>query len=85
MLRLEQLLGTGGELDDGIITCTGTFDAFSPDTKMSAAATGPHTYPSRNTKHSSRGLPLESLACGNEMLSMEDTMRKPDDPVSTET
>src|SRR5208337_5649751 len=64
MLRLEQLPGTGGEPLAGIITCTGAEDAFSPAIEMSAKATGPQEYPSRNTMHSSRGSPLESLCCG---------------------
>ena len=64
VLWLEQLLGTGGELVAGIMICTGTLEAVSPVPVMvmSAAATGPHTYPSRNTRHSSSGLPLESFA-----------------------
>src|SRR5208283_5264831 len=79
-LWLEQLLGTGGELVEGIMTCTGTEEAFSPATVMSAVATGPHTYPSRNTRHSSK------LFCwGSVIVSTEDTMRKPGDPVSTST
>ena len=85
LLCLEQLPGTGGELDAGIMTCTGTLAAFSPATMMSAVATGPHTYPSRNTRHSSSGLPLESLSGGSATFSTEDTMRKPDEPVSTVT
>jgi hypothetical protein len=89
VLALEQLLGTGGELDAGIMTCTGTFEAVSPATVIVAVTTGPHTYPSRDTRHSPNGLPLESIWGGKaeemSLFSTEDTMRKPDEPVSTST
>ena len=76
-------MGTGGELLDGIITCTGTLPADSPPIVTSAVTTGPQTYPSRKIRHSSRGLPLESLLDGNGIVNTLDSKRNPDEPVST--
>src|SRR5271166_280926 len=86
---LEQLLGTPGELDAGIMTWTGADDAFSPAIVMSAVATLPHTKPSRNTRHSTSGLPIESGSLGSERFSSpppaDDNRHRPEDPVSTST
>jgi len=83
LVWFEQLPGTGGELLEGIIICTGTLLACSPPTVMSAVTTGPQTYPSRKIRHSANGLPLESLLCGSGIVSTLDSRRSPEEPVST--
>src|SRR5579864_4047821 len=39
--------------------------------------------PSTNGRHSAMGLPLESFCCGSEIVSADDNILSPDDPVST--
>src|SRR5208282_4311578 len=49
---------------------------------MSVVWTGPQVMPSRNGRHSTIGLPL-AVCCVSEIVSADDKILSPEDPVST--
>src|SRR5579859_6043856 len=65
------------------ITLIGKDFACSPAIVISAVCTGPQTMPSVKGKHSTMGLPLESVCCGSAIVSTDDNILSPEDPVST--
>jgi len=77
-----QLAGMVGRLGDPI-TWIGNELACSPLIFTSAVWIGPQVMPSANAAHSAMGLPLEFFCAGNETVSAEDKILRPEDPVST--
>src|SRR5580658_10274221 len=66
-----------------VITWMGKDFALSPATVMSTVCTGPQVKPSIKGRHSPIGLPLESFCCVGVIVSAEDNILSPTDPVST--
>src|SRR3954470_6686992 len=71
-----------------LMTCMGSELPFSPPMEISAVLTGPHTTLSTNCAHSKTEFPVASFCCGSDpptVESADESMRNPNEPVSTST